>query len=978
MYKPGRYFIAAFFAWFAAAAQNAVFPDSTRTIELHRRFDSIVHLDHAGAKSYVDSLYIHSKRNSTPLASFYYHFDLAYLHFTRHRMEASALHFHRALELAKRHDFQNLAIKCLNWLGNHAYLKNQRNASDSLYRTALDQALQLDDADGIATAYFGLFSLEPEQERMMRYLITIDSIYTTRGTTGPVHANALGHMGKLYLRLENLKMARFYLDKYAGVARQTQYIPGIDDYLSTMGELALKENRPEEARNFYQKLLDESTRRGDSLQRAFSLVQLGELHLKTGEFRNAENSLQTALMLFRPLKDSVNITYTSLLLSQTYSKLGNLSRAEDYLNYARANDQYISQQRYTQLLLESSILLAEKKGDYLTAYNLQNSLDSLIKADIQRQNTEAFMALEQQYNVAQKEKEISLLKSEKALAEQQKRNQRNLLLGGIGLTSLAGILLFVLLRNRQKTNYRLKELDRLKSNFFANISHEFRTPLTLIAAPLEDRLSKIGLNEKDRAEFELMSRNTRRLDQLVTQLLDLSKLESGKYKLQVRNGNPEDFLKTLGEAFKYLANQMSLKYKIKIQPLGDCWFDRDVLEKVITNLLSNALKYTPEEGLILYRANRHSGQLQIVVENSCTALSKKQIGQLFDRFYQVDEYAEGTGIGLALVRELVRLAHGTIEVSQQAGRLRFCILLPVEASCFTTEEKAPPHIQDTAFLPQNHMKWEDNSLEPWGADVDVPHFNEEQAILLIVEDNPDVRAYIREIFKKEYRVLDAEHGKKGLEVAIAQVPDLIISDVMMPVMDGLTMCRLLKKDVRTSHIPVLLLTARAGEESEAEGLDTGADDYLIKPFNSRLLHARVRNLIKSRIKLRKRYSQEIVLRPGDISITSVDEKFLEKVQRILDQRLTEPAFNTMEFSHAVSMSRMQLHRKLKALTGLSTSEFIRSQRLKLAHNLLNTGGVRISEIGYQVGFNDPSYFSKCFKAAYGYSPSEYLSRIQAS
>jgi len=888
-------------------------------------------------------------------------------------MKASVYHFERALELARQHSLKPEGIQCLTWLGNHAFLKNHRKKADSLYHTALGEARLIDYTDGIANSYFGLYSLEEDREQRMRYLITIDSLYENTGRSSPVLANTLGHMGKLYIELDNLGMARYYLEKSVMEARKNHYEPGIVYNQAILGDLALRENRFEEAHAHFQELLDIATRRNDTLNMAFSLLDLGRYYLATGEFPLAVTRLQRALKFYTQLKDSVSITSANLWLAKSYIGMGNLTRAKSYLEYARTHPRFITERDYAEQVLETAISFEEHSGNYQQAYSLQKTLDSIRKAAIEQQNSQAFMDLEQQYNASKKEKEIALLKSEKDLADQQKRNQRNLLLGGIGLTSLAGIFLFLLLRNRQKTNQRLKELDRLKSNFFANISHEFRTPLTLITSPLEERLAHEALKGKERAEMELMYRNARRLEDLVTQLMDLSKLESGKYHLQVRHGLPEHILQTMVESFRYLAKQHKLQFQVGIQALGSGWFDRDLLEKVVSNILSNAIKYTPKDGLVNFMAERRENHLFLLFENSCPPLKEQELNQIFDRFYQADEHAEGAGIGLALVKELIRLARGTISVGQQNSVLRFEISMPINEAAFPANEKAMPSGDGREFeiLATTATEGLAGRPNPGKLVTDL----EDKEILLVVEDHRDLRAYIAEMFEKEYLVLQAENGRHGLQQAIEHVPDLIISDIMMPEMDGLTLCSQIKKDERTSHIPVLLLTARAEEEAEYVGLATGADDYVTKPFKRRLLETRVRNLITTRKQLRERYSQEIILKPRDMSITPVDEQFLNKVQEILNQRLVEPTFNTTEFSEALGMSRMQLHRKLKALTGLSTSGFIRSQRLAQALALLKNGGVRISEIGYRVGFNDPSYFSKCFKAAYGETPSAYLSNI---
>nr|MDJ0646380.1 response regulator [Flavobacteriaceae bacterium] len=574
--------------------------------------------------------------------------------------------------------------------------------------------------------------------------------------------------------------------------------------------------------------------------------------------------------------------------------------------------------------------------------------------------------LETKYQTEKKEQEIALLTSQNELVEQQKKNQRNLLLGGIGLTSLGGIFLFFLYRNRQKTNKKLREIDLVKSNFFANISHEFRTPLTLISAPIEKKLESASLTKVDRANFEMMYRNSGLLLNLVDQLLDLSKLESGSLQLHVNKGDLTSLLKSIGASFNYVANKKNIDYSVHIEEFNETWFDKNVIEKITMNLLSNAFKYSPNEGKVVFNAVLKNKRLELVVQNNGSILSIDNLDKVFDRFYQVDDNSEGAGIGLALVKELVTLSYGTITVKNIGNAtILFRVKLPITKNEFKNNDLAPgQNVERTFHQFSEPLQQTSNETTIEDADSDHP-------ILLIVEDNQDIRTFVENSFADRFKVLQAENGKLGVEKAIEHVPDLIISDVMMPKKDGLELCHQLKKDERTCHIPIILLTAKAGEEDQYKGLETGADDYVSKPFKIRLLETRVENLINSRKILRDRYSQEVILKPRDIAITNLDELFLEKVQAVLDKKLNEPAFNVEAFSKAVGMSRMQLHRKLKALTGLSATEFVRSQRLKLAASLLQKSDANISEIGYTVGFNDHAYFSKCFKEAYGCSPSEY-------
>ncbi|MGB5368824.1 MAG: response regulator [Flavobacteriaceae bacterium] len=598
---------------------------------------------------------------------------------------------------------------------------------------------------------------------------------------------------------------------------------------------------------------------------------------------------------------------------------------------------------------------------YQEAYDLKIEL-------LEKFNRSSSKTLEAKYQTEKKGQEIALLKAQNEVTVQLQKSQRNFLLGGIGLMSIAGIFLFVLYRNRQRTNEKLKELDALKSHFFTNISHEFRTPLTLISAPIQEALATPDLPLEQRRHWEMAYNNTNRLLSLVDQLLDLSKIDSGALKIQLEKGRPAQLIAAWSESFSFLAKQKQIELTFDITDKEtQVWFDRDALEKVTVNLLGNAIKYTPENGKIGVAATIVNDQLIFTVANTGEGLSKQQLRTIFDRFYQTNGQNDGAGIGLSLVKELVALHQGNIEVDSTPDRwTRFKVSLCVDRAKFKDALLKAPSADKEVAVPvafATNGEMADGELEETGL-----------PILLVVEDNPDIRALLFDTFKTTYKVITANNGEEGIALALEQVPDLIVSDVMMPVKDGIELTHTLKEDERSSHIPIILLTAKAGDANELTGINVGADDYITKPFNQKLLLSKVASLIALRKKLQSRYRQEVILRPKDIAITPVDERFLEKVQAVLDEKLVDGNFSTEAFSKAVHMSRMQLHRKLKALTGLSASEFVRSQRLKLATQLLRQSNGNISEVGYSVGFNDPAYFAKCFRETYQCTPTEYAKR----
>lgn len=515
---------------------------------------------------------------------------------------------------------------------------------------------------------------------------------------------------------------------------------------------------------------------------------------------------------------------------------------------------------------------------------------------------------------------------------------------------------------------RLQNLDDFKSKLFTNISHEFRTPLTLILGPAERQLSDKSISKENKEDLTLISQNAKRLLNLVDQLIDLSKLETGHLKLKVESGDLSTLIHQLISAFKYQIQQKQIGLKTKIKNIDKVWFDRDIIEKIVVNLLANAVKYTPQKGFIYFSTILQDNHVVITIINNGSTIKADEVNNLFTRFYQVNPNADGVGVGLALVKELVTLGNGSLIANVlNTDELQFTVTLPINKEAFNEEDIIKSSIvRNTNNLDKESMLPKATSEED---DIDAP----DKPIVLIVEDNSQVRQYIKSILEKSYKVIVAVNGKKGLKKALNKIPDLIVSDIMMPEMDGIELCNTIKNNTITSHIPVILLTAKTGESNELEGLDVGADDFISKPFSSKVLVKRIENLINFSKSLQKRYSQHTSLRPKDIAVNNLDEAFLSQVETILNKHLSEPGFNTQTFSEFMGMSRMQLHRKLMALTGLSTSQFIRSQRLKMSISLLQESDLTVSEVAYQVGFNTVSYFIKCFKEAYNNTPNNYIS-----
>ena len=519
---------------------------------------------------------------------------------------------------------------------------------------------------------------------------------------------------------------------------------------------------------------------------------------------------------------------------------------------------------------------------------------------------------------------------------------------------------------------KLKELYTIKTNFFTNLSHEFRTPLTLILGPLEKLID--GKTKGDpSSQYQLMYNHASRLLQLVNQLLDLSSIEAGKMKLEIGKYDVVSFTKGIVSSFQNFAEEkkISINFTSKSEKLNAC-FDRDKLQKIISNLLSNAIKFNKENGLVNIllseKMRKGNAYLQIEVEDNGPGMTSEFQKNIFDRFYKSQGLStvEGTGIGLALVKELVELHFGEIEVKSIVGKgTRFRVTIPTDEEFYGSKNLTIKEIIPTADKTRQIKGKRDEEVED-------DAISEEAPLILIVEDNDDMRQFIKENVQTNYKVIESVDGEDGLNKALENIPDFIVSDVLMPKLNGYELCSKIKTDERTSHIPVILLTSKAETNSRIIGLETGADDYLTKPFNSAELLLRIKNLIDQRKKLREKFSRQLKLEPKDVTVTSTDEKFLTRVLEVVEKNVSNENFSAEDFAENVGISKTHLNRKLNALTETSANEFIRTYRLKKAARLLSGKSGNISEIAYEVGFSNPSYFAESFKKLFGYSPSDYL------
>jgi len=797
-------------------------------------------------------------------------------------------------KLYKKRGFNNLALE--NYLlSDKYYIKNKVD----------DIPARIGDLLEIAMFYTDL----NQKDKATQYInLSLELLKKTNDPICVVNSNF--RLGEIEYKNKKYKKSLSHFNKILSPKDTSITVPYKYDIALLLGQNYQEINDLKNASLFTEMAIEQFTKKNDTIYLVNALNNNAKINLKKNNFAAAKKDIDLAKKLLS--KQEVTLDFLDVYNTD--------------INYYKKTKNY-----------ESALKAISEKDFYQEKYNQKTNLANLNEQDII-------------YQTEKKEQQIKLLSTQNELAQKQKY----IYIGLLGLFVLLGGSLFYSYRNKIKTAQKLKELNELKSRFFANISHEFRTPLTLIKSPVQSLQSEI-VDENQKSKLHLIDTNSTRMLELVDQLLELSKIDSGNLKLILKDGNISSFLHSIMEPFDFQAKENDISFSSSIEKTTENnLFDKDVIEKIVTNLVSNAFKYTNKNETITFNSSTTNSNLKLIVSNSGSDIKKEDVPKLFERFYQKNETNQGVGIGLALVKELVDLYNGTIETTLHAGELSFIINLPLSKT------------NENAIVIPSKIEAE-NIKNSTISETELP-------ILLLVDDNAEIRSVLKDIFKNNYQIIEAQDGEAALKLAQKEIPDCIISDVMMPKMDGFEFTKQIKTNELTSFIPVVLLTAKTSNEAHLEGLKSTADAFLTKPFNNEIVKATVVQLIEERKKLHTRYSQELVLRPVDIVINSVEEKFIEKLQTVLEKQLSNSEFTSEDFAAQVGMSRMQLHRKLKSLLGVSSTEFLRNERLKVSTELLKQGNGNISEIAYSVGFNDVSYFSKCFKEMYHCTPTEYIER----
>lgn len=927
----------------------------------------------------------------------------------------------KAVEAAEESGNENIEIKGLYKLSWLYMDQGKQNTAKPYFEDGLEKAKEIDNQYLITEGYYLLsYFYESESD----YAKAIDLLNQSLATYEQLDleeniANCYTSLGRIHSKLGSYNLALEYSLQSLRIIEKLNNKRGLSSVKTLIGMVHLQTNRLDEAHRNFSEGLSIAQSINDRDRILVNTLNIGAVQQKRGLLDKALENYKEALALARQLNYQVeevlllqnigstlreqenhdeslsyalaalalgeeinfNISHVLNDVSETYLALQQPIKAEEFAQKAITSSKKwsdLNQLGYAYLDLANAY---EQQGNYLNAYltlQLHNSTkDSLFSLEKARQMNE----LEVVYETEKKEQEIDLLTLQAETAEFRRNTY---LASGLALTFIL-LLLYLGQRYKSWKNRQLlekeQEIAKMKSNFFSNISHEFRTPLTLISGPIE-LLKNDTQDENTRSQLKVMGKSADRLLSLINQLLDLSRLESGNLELTRKPTDMLTLVRGVTMSFQSLAEieHINLAVETSLSAI-EMDADREKLETILINLVNNAFAYTPNGGSITVSLDINQNDLgkplcRIRVKDTGEGISEEDLPKVFNRFYrgnaEKNPKETGSGIGLALTKELVELHGGSIEVSSEKNKgTEFTVTIPAENVKY--KETRPEWLRVTEIPLSTEAEFVGQS-EPDPVIESVSRQSTDP-ILLLIEDNEDLLNYLKDILDNSCRVIEAADGEQGVKAALEHIPDLIISDVMMPKMDGYKVAEILKQDEKTSHIPLILLTAKASQEDKMLGLKTHADEYLTKPFKPEELRVRIQNLIESRRQLKEKYKREFMLRPDKVEAKSMVEAFLLQVREVVDQHIDDEAFTVEQLCREVGMSRSQLHRKLTALIGQSATEFMRSYRLHRAKEMISRDVASISEISYAVGYGSPSYFSKCFREEFGLTPSQVKQNI---
>lgn len=948
--------------------------------------------------------------------------DIGYGYARLRCLDSAMIYFQYNIQLAKENSDRRaeiyISLDISNYFRNTNYIKK---SIEFLYK-ALKIAENLKDDDVLSDVYFQVGNYFFEQKKnypIARNYYERALELTEKSIVSKQNGTLYIQIGKTNLEEGRDSIALGYALKGLAISKQINYRHSLSNSYENLGYVYKHLGEYDLAIDNFKKCWQTQCDFCPPISFHNALMEIACLYMKRDDYTEAFYWYVKSLKLAEDSKSKTETAKSKFAIGDYYRKKREFARAE--INYLQSFEMAIESENFLLIrnIADTLSNFYYERNNYKAARDYLKiagtMADSLFK--IEKQSGMASLEMNFEFEKLKKENEAK----EATATEEIKRQKlfRNFLVVISALIAALGTVVFISYRRKNKDNQLLKlqkseieaknteiykqieeiskqkdeistqkdeiekiskqlhEADQMKLKFFTNVSHEFRTPLALIISPLV-RLLKNREDEETRNLYSIMLRNTRKLQALISQLLDISRLDKNELKLNLGLYDFSKLVRTIAAMFQSIAEERNIDFRIieKQKDVKFC-FDAERIDQVIKNLLSNAFKFTPENGQIILKvdmfdkpqnlnsSNFKNGYVEVKIRDNGVGIPAESINKIFDRFYQtkstLNRNFEGSGIGLSLAKEFVDLHGGHITVQSEAGKwTEFIVLLPFVTSGEedTMSDNPVPLISEDNFL--NIQKKEGKQA-----------VSRKSKTILLVEDNRDLQVYLRNILSVKYNVLQAENGTEGVDTALKKIPDVVISDVMMPDKDGFQLTSALKKNNETCHIPIILLTAKAGHESKIEGLERGADDYINKPFDEEELMLKLRNILRNRQKMQEKYRKQITVNPADYHVESIDEQFLANLCLIIENELSNPSLGADFICKKIGISHSQLNRKLNALINLSINQFIRSLRLKRAAQLLNKKAATISEIAYMSGFENLSYFTKKFKEEFGILPSEY-------
>ncbi len=886
-----------------------------------------------------------------------------------------------ALTIAESKNDNKWVARCLNVLFSTLNIHGESKNNQVLAEKALHHALLSKSKTTILEAYESLantYGMKSMWDKAIEYsdqcLVIASEIKDTVGLL-----NAYNMLALCNLELNRAALAQQYHHKSVDLSQKIGRVYELGRAYAGLAEVNMKQGNWKEAHVNAKMGADAFKKMNYPIGQAQSLVFAGAALLQMEQLVECRQMCREIISLLKEAGNDAVLGDAYNILGYVEMEEGRYGLASEYFKNAEKEARKSTNYKLLKDIYRGLEILSTLQNNFSAARGFRQQFQVASDSSLSQQMVSNITNYQVKYETAEKEK---------LLAEEQEKKSKWILGSIIALLLLTGLFLYQRKQQQMQKNQarleaeksrleaelehreanRLREVDKIKSTFFANISHEIRTPLSLIIGPLEQMIN--GSFKGDQQKYyRIMHKNGKRLLELVNQLLLLSKLESGRMKLNGSKGNIHNLIKAIVNSFETMADRRNILIEITCPDAGgQCCFDRDAVEKIVTNLISNAIKFSNDGGSIFVAIHSVTSQtIQIDVVDTGIGISEDQIPNLFERFSKTthSELQPGSGLGLALVKELSELHGGGVAVKSKDGEGSvFTVTLRVDRSFFDNHQFTNQTLESEASTFETQIS--DTTFTSERLKKRIPH-----KIILVVEDNADVRTYIKDQLQGSYLILEATNGKEGIEVATLQVPDIIITDIMMPEIDGLSLCKIIKKHPLLSHIPVIVLTSKTEEADKISGLEAGADDFLTKPFLATELVLKIKNWLTTRIRLQEKYLGPLnPFSPDALQEENMDAKFIQNVRNTIQQNLDDEGFSVVELSQKVGFSRSQLHRKLSALTGKGPNEIIRSMRLENAKHLLELKAGNVSEIAYRCGFNSPAYFIKCFKDQFGITPGE--------